>query len=174
MKKALGAALVLMFVVAGVFSCVESNDPANVEASAAAVEAEASAAAAEAAKAAEAAASAAAAAEVEAAERAAVEAAVAAGTVAQQDTFRRAEEWLDLTSFSRSGLIEQLEREGFPTEDATWAVDLLSVDWNEQAAKDASAVLAKDTLSRSELIDFLIYVGFTQEQAEYGANRAGR
>lgn len=173
MKKALGAALVLMFVVAGVFSCVESNDPANVEASAAAVEAEASAAAAEAAKAAEVAASAAAA-EVEAAERAAVEAAVAAGTASQQDTFRRAEEWLDLTSFSRSGLIEQLEREGFATEDATWAVDLLSVDWNEQAAKDASAVLAKDTLSRSELIDFLIYVGFTQEQAEYGANRAGR
>lgn len=145
---------------------------AEAAASAAAAEAEASAAAAEAE--AERLAAEQAAAEAAAAEAAAAEAeAAAAGTVAQQNALRSAEDYLDFTAFSRSGLITQLEFEGFSTEDATWAVDRVTVDWNEQAAQSAKDYLDFTSFSRSGLIDQLIFEGFTPEQAEYGVSQTG-
>ena len=45
--------------------------------------------------------------------------------------------------------------------DATWAVDHLSVDWNDQAAKKAAEYLAYTSFSRQGLIDQLIYEGFS-------------
>lgn len=44
-------------------------------------------------------------------------------TGGQTNAVKKAESYLDYTAFSRSGLIEQLEYEGFSTEDATYAVD---------------------------------------------------
>jgi hypothetical protein len=64
-----------------------------------------------------------------------------------------------------------LEYEGFSTSDATFAVDSLSVDWNEQAAKKAEEYLAYTSFSRSGLVQQLQYEGFTPEQAEYGASQ---
>jgi hypothetical protein len=40
-----------------------------------------------------------------------------------EQAWKSAEEYLDYTSFSRSGLIDQLEYEGFTTEQATYGVD---------------------------------------------------
>lgn len=42
-----------------------------------------------------------------------------ASTVSQRNAVRTAEDYLDYTAFSREGLIQQLEYEGFSTEDAT-------------------------------------------------------
>ena len=78
-----------------------------------------------------------------------------------------------MTSFSRTGLIEQLEYEGFSTEDAAWAVDRVTVDWNEQAAKSAKDYLEFTSFSHSGLVEQLIYGGFTPEQAEYGVSQTG-
>ena len=75
-----------------------------------------------------------------------------------------------MTAFSRSGLIEQLEYEGFSTEDATYAVDNLNADWNKQAALSAEQYLEMTSFSRSGLIEQLEYEGFTSAQAEYGDN----
>lgn len=94
-------------------------------------------------------------------------------TVAQEQAIGSAEDYLDYTAFSRSGLIEQLEYEGFSTDDATWAVDNVTVDWNEQAAASAQAYLDYSSFSRSGLIEQLEYEGFTPEQAEYGVNETG-
>lgn len=93
-------------------------------------------------------------------------------TAGQRNAIRSAEQYLDFAAFSRSGLIEQLEYEGFATEDATFAVDSLDVDWHEQAAKSAEAYLEFTSFSLSGLIDQLVYEGFTYEQAAYGANTA--
>lgn len=93
-------------------------------------------------------------------------------TTGQKNALKQAENYLDYTAFSRSGLIEQLEYEGYSTEDATFAVDKCTVDWNEQAAKKATEYLEFSSFSKSGLIDQLLYEGFTQEQAEYGANAA--
>lgn len=94
-------------------------------------------------------------------------------TAGQRNAVRKAEDYLDFTSFSRSGLIKQLEYEGFSTEDATFAVDTVNPDWNEQAAKKAKEYLDFTSFSRSGLIKQLEYEGFTKEQATYGADQTG-
>jgi hypothetical protein len=76
-------------------------------------------------------------------------------------------------SFSRKSLIEQLEYEGFSTKDATYAVDAISPNWNEQAAKSAQSYLETMGFSRSGLIDQLKYEGFNEAQATYGADAVG-
>jgi colicin import membrane protein len=124
----------------------------------------------------------AAAAEAKAAEdaTAAAEAAAAAaaeeaarGTISQQNAQRSAESYLDYSAFSYTGLIGQLEYEGFSVEDATWGVDKVDADWNEQAAKSAKSYLSYSSFSHSGLVDQLIYEGFAPDQAEYGVAQTG-
>ena len=45
------------------------------------------------------------------------------------------------SAFSRKGLIEQLEYEGFSNDDATYAVDHCGADWNEQAVARLKYIL---------------------------------
>ena len=52
--------------------------------------------------------------------------------------------------FWRRGLIEQLEYDDFSEDDATFAVDSITVDWNEQAAKKAQTYLDIQGFSHSE------------------------
>ena len=94
-------------------------------------------------------------------------------TVSQENAIESAETYLDLMAFSRSGLINQLEFEGYSTEDATFAVDYLSPDWNAEAAESAENYLDVSSFSRSGLIDQLMFEGFTQAQAEYGVSQVG-
>lgn len=70
-------------------------------------------------------------------------------------------------------MIDQLEFEGFTTEEATYAVDNCGADWNEQAAKKAQEYLDYSSFSRSELIGQLEFEGFTSAQAEYGVQSVG-
>ena len=92
----------------------------------------------------------------------------------EQNAKRTAEAYLGTMAFSRSGLIEQLKFEGYPETEATLAVDsMMSVDWNEQAAKKGAEYLALQGFSRSGLIDQLLFEGFTTEEANYGADANG-
>jgi hypothetical protein len=111
----------------------------------------------------------------DAAAKAAAEAEAAAkkGTISQQNALRKAGDYLKYTAFSRPGLIGQLEFEKYSTEDATWAVDRVTVDWNEQSAKKAKSYLEYSSFSRSGLIDQLLFEGYTPEQAEYGVSKTG-
>src|SRR6201999_256462 len=78
----------------------------------------------------------------------------------QQNAVRSAEDYLETSSFSRQGLIKQLEYEDFSNEDATFAVDHITVDWNVQATKAAKDYLKISGFSRSGLINQLEYDGF--------------
>lgn len=93
-------------------------------------------------------------------------------TAAMENAIGAAESYLDYTAFSRSGLIEQLEYEGYKTGDATFAVDYSKVDWNKQAFKSAKSYLDYTSFSLQGLIEQLQYEGFTYDQAVYGANKA--
>jgi hypothetical protein len=65
--------------------------------------------------------------------------------------------------------------EGFSKADATYAVDALNVDWNEQAAKSAKSYLSHSSFSRQGLIEQLSSEageGFTHAQAVYGVDAA--
>lgn len=94
-------------------------------------------------------------------------------TVGQRNALASARNYLSFTAFSYSGLIDQLEFEGYTTEEATFAADNCGADWFEQAAKSAQQYLEFTSFSREGLIDQLLYEGFTYEQAEYGVTAVG-
>jgi hypothetical protein len=94
-------------------------------------------------------------------------------TRSEENAIQSAESYLDYTAFSRSGLIDQLEYEGFTTAESTLAVDYLDVDWNEQAWQSAESYLDYTSFSRSGLIEQLVFEGFTAAQATYGVDKTG-
>lgn len=75
--------------------------------------------------------------------------------------------------FSRVGLIEQLEIDGFSTSDATYGVDALGVSWREEALGTADAAISSEWFSRQGLIDHLLYQGFTEDEASYATDEIG-
>jgi len=94
------------------------------------------------------------------------------GSADVANAVEKAQSYLDFTSFSEKGLIEQLEFDGFSTADATTAVRSMDINWNEQAAKKAASYLEFTSFSRSGLVDQLVFDGFTAEQAQYGVDKA--
>jgi hypothetical protein len=94
-------------------------------------------------------------------------------TVSQSNAVESALSYIGYQAFSRKGLIDQLKFEDYSTADATYAVDAIDVDWNEQAAKSAESYLEYSSFSRQGLIDQLVFEGFTQSQAEYGVSTTG-
>lgn len=94
-------------------------------------------------------------------------------TISQSNALKSAKSYLEYSSFSYNGLIEQLEYEKYSHEDAVYAADNCGADWNEQAAKSAESYLAYSFFSRDSLIEQLEYEGFTHEQAVYGVEQNG-
>lgn len=94
-------------------------------------------------------------------------------TTGQKNARATAKSYLDYTSFSYTGLIGQLEYEGYSTEEATYAADKCGANWNEQAAKKAKEYMDYSSFSRSDLVNQLEYEGFTSSQVEYGVKAVG-
>jgi hypothetical protein len=94
-------------------------------------------------------------------------------TTAQRNAAKQAQNYIDLTGFSRSGLIKQLAFDGFSTADATAGVDSINVDWMVQATRKAADYMALTAFSRSGLIKQLMFDGFTAAQAAHGADSVG-
>ena len=95
-------------------------------------------------------------------------------TLSQQNALDAASTYLNISSFSYTGLIQQLESyDQYSEEDATYAADHCGANWNEQAAKSAQSYLDISNFSRDGLIQQLKFVGFTDDQAEYGVSAVG-
>ena len=94
-------------------------------------------------------------------------------TLGMSNALQKALDYLDYTAFSYTGLIEQLEYEGYTEEEATYAVDNCGADWYEQAVIKAEQYLDYTSFSKSGLIEQLEYDGFTTEQAEYAVEAVG-
>jgi hypothetical protein len=100
--------------------------------------------------------------------------------VARQQAIQSAQSYLDMGSgFSRAGLIGQLDSpygEGFTVALATFAVDNVHADWNQQAVLSAKGYLSMGGFSRAGLIDQLTSSygeQFTYAQAVYAVNKVG-
>lgn len=97
----------------------------------------------------------------------------------QRNAVRAAEQYIDLTGFSRKGLIDQLSSsagDGFSYADAKAAVDSMDVDWNQEAVEAAQQYIDLTGFSCSGLIDQLSPSAgdrFTEQQARYGAQQVG-
>ena len=76
--------------------------------------------------------------------------------------------YLDMTGFSRTGVIEQLVFEGFSTE-AAFAADTIAPDWNAECAQKAQVYLDMTGFSREGLIAQLEFEGFEPAQIEAGS-----
>ena len=94
-------------------------------------------------------------------------------SMGERNALQSAKNYLAVTAFSYSGLIEQLEYEGYSHSEAVYGADHCGVDWFEQAVKSAKNYLDIMAFSRSDLIEQLEYEGFTHEQAIYGAEQNG-
>lgn len=94
-------------------------------------------------------------------------------TIGEKNALDKAKSYLDYTAFSKEGLIEQLEYEGFTNAEAKFGADNCGANWKEQAAKKAKQYMDYSSFSKKGLIDQLEYEGFTSEQAEYGAKAVG-
>lgn len=94
-------------------------------------------------------------------------------TIGQQNALKSAKEYLDISAFSYSELVSQLEYEQYTHEEAVYAVDNCGADWNEQAARSAKEYLDIMSFSREGLIEQLEFDGFTNEQAVYGVEQNG-
>ena len=86
------------------------------------------------------------------------------------ELFDMAASYLRYSSFSRDGLINQLEYEGFTTEEATAAVDAQEADWNAQAVGSAENYLGFTAFSRQWLIEQLESDGYTNSEATFGVD----
>lgn len=93
-------------------------------------------------------------------------------TTGEKNALSKAHSYLKVTSFSKSGLKEQLIFEGFSDSEAEYAVNNLDTDWKEQAHQKALSYLKMTSFSKSGLLDQLLFEGFTQEEAEYGVENA--
>ena len=93
-------------------------------------------------------------------------------SVGEANALSSAKDYLRFGAFSYSGLVSQLEYEGFSHDESVYGADNCGADWNEQAVRCANEYLEYSSFSRSELVDQLIYEGFTSEQAEYGVSQA--
>tara|TARA_B110000503_G_scaffold25328_2_gene40005 strand:- start:322 stop:1896 length:1575 start_codon:yes stop_codon:yes gene_type:complete len=89
-------------------------------------------------------------------------------TTGQRNARSKAESYLAYSSFSRTGLIDQLIYNQFSRADAEYAVDAVDANWNIQAAGKAESYLSYSAFSRSGLVDQLLYNGFIGSEAEYG------
>ena len=76
-------------------------------------------------------------------------------------------------AFSYSGLVKQLEFEGYTNSEAVYAANNCGADWYEQAALSAKEYLDVMPFSRQGLIEQLEYEGFTYDQAVYGVEQNG-
>lgn len=97
----------------------------------------------------------------------------------QKNAVRSAKQYLSVSGFSRTGLINQLSSEygdSYDEDDAAVAVDSLNVDWNEQAARSAAQYLEISGFSCDGLIEQLSSDAgdnYTHDEAAYGAQKAG-
>jgi Host cell surface-exposed lipoprotein len=97
----------------------------------------------------------------------------------QKQAVGSAQDYLETQSFSRSGLIGQLDSKdgsGFAKKDAVFAVNHIKVNWNKEAVKSAKEYLSTEHFSRSGLIgqlDSKDGSGFTKAQATQAANQVG-
>jgi Host cell surface-exposed lipoprotein len=98
-------------------------------------------------------------------------------TSGQENALESAQSYIDMSGFSRKGLIQQLSSaagEGFSKADATFAANHVDVNWKDEAVESAQSYLDMQSFSKDGLIEQLSSSageGFTLAQAQYAADK---
>lgn len=94
-------------------------------------------------------------------------------TLAQQNVIKKAQSYLKFSGFSRQGLIEQLEYEGFTPDDSTFGADNAGADWNAEAAEKAASYLKFSAFSRDGLYEQMAYEKFSDSEIQFALTSVG-
>lgn len=92
----------------------------------------------------------------------------------QKDAVKAAGRHIAEEPFSRQGLIDRLTgSDGYSVSDAETAVNYLEenslVDWYDEADRAGKAYGESGSYTEEQITDYLIGMGFPQDEAEYGA-----
>lgn len=96
------------------------------------------------------------------------------------EALNSAQDYLEMSSFSKQGLYDQLSSdagEKFSASAAQYAVDHVKVNWNSQALKAAKYYQKEEHMSSAEILDQLTSSageGYTQDQAQYAVNNLSK
>ena len=93
-------------------------------------------------------------------------------TFGERNALSSAKNYLRYMGFSKEGLKDQLEFEGYSTSEATYAVNNCGANWYEQAVKVAKNYLSVMSFSKQSLKEQLLFEGFTEAEANYGVENA--
>lgn len=94
-------------------------------------------------------------------------------TIGQENAVSKGRSYLAMMGFSRSGLIEQLQFEGFSPEDATFAADFIAPDWAAECAEKAKSYMDMMAFSRDGLYEQLAFEGFADAEINAGLAAVG-
>lgn len=98
-------------------------------------------------------------------------------TSGQANALEAAQNYIQLSSFSKAGLIEQLSSsagDGYSKADATFAANNVDADFKEEAVEAAKNYLDLTSFSKEGLIEQLSSAAgdeFTPAQARYAADK---
>ena len=94
-------------------------------------------------------------------------------TSGEKNALSKALQYLNYSAFSYSGLVDQLEYEGYSSSEATYAADHCGANWKEQAVEKALSYLDYSAFSYNGLVEQLEYEGFSSSEAQYGVDNCG-
>lgn len=94
-------------------------------------------------------------------------------TLGEQNALKRAKEYLNYSSFSYDGLVEQLEFEGYTHSEAVYAADNCGANWNSQASDKAKEYLKYSAFSYNGLVEQLEFEGYSHSDAIDAVNNCG-
>jgi hypothetical protein len=92
-------------------------------------------------------------------------------TRGQENAIEKAESYIDLSGFSKVGLLKQLKFEQFSNADARYAVNHVDVNWNTEAVQKAESYLDTTSFSAGALADQLEFEGFTPAQVQHAVEK---
>ena len=94
-------------------------------------------------------------------------------TVDEDNALEQALSYLRTSSFSYTGLIEQLEYHGYTHDEAVYAADNCGANWYEQSLKATQSYLRTSAFSYNSLVEQLEFAGYSHDEAVYGADNCG-
>ena len=94
-------------------------------------------------------------------------------TLEERNAYKKAQSYLSHLAYSESGLLKQLDYEGFTPEQARFGVDHSDADWFAEAAEKAASYMEHLAYSRDGLYRQLEYEGFTPDQIEFALADVG-
>jgi hypothetical protein len=98
-------------------------------------------------------------------------------TSGQKNALESAQNYVEMSGFSKAGLIQQLSSsagDGYSKADATFAANHVGADWNKEAVESAKNYLEITPMSKDGLIQQLSSSAgdkYTEVQARYAANK---